>query len=61
MVVRARRVPLDKSEGIVKGIVLLGGAWAPLVCQRGWGPRLWKSHRESLCGGHRFHQPSIRP
>ena len=25
-IVGERRVPLDKSEGIVKGIVLLGGA-----------------------------------
>jgi len=31
-----RRVPLDKSEGCVKGIVILGGAKAPpgLPCQR---------------------------
>ncbi len=28
------RVPLDKSEGSVKGIVILGGARAPLVLSR---------------------------
>jgi hypothetical protein len=31
-------VPLDKSEGSVKDIVILGGAQAPpvLSCQRRW-------------------------
>jgi len=54
-------VALFKRQGGVKDKTTLGSAEAPLVGQRGWGPRLWKSHAESPTGGSSFHQPSIRP
>jgi len=53
-------VALDKSEVSVKANVSRAVPEHRCNCQRGWGPRLWKSHRESLCGGivrstnHRF-------
>jgi hypothetical protein len=55
------RVPLDKSEGSVKDIVILGGASAPL----GLPERLRTKTLENLTlnhfsGGTSFHQPSIR-
>jgi len=48
----------------LRGLTLSGAqfTWAVRkhrgVRQRGWGPRLWKSHAESFCGGTSFHRPS---
>jgi len=52
--------PFDKSEVSVKANFSRAVPRHRCNCQRGWGPRPWKSHRESLCGGtvrstnHRF-------
>jgi len=39
-----RRVALDKSEGVVKTEISWAVREHRVSCQRGWGPRLWKSH-----------------
>jgi len=66
----AARVPLDKSEGVVKGIVTLGGAQAPSGLPERLRTRLWKSHAKSPAAelrstNHRFdpfvgHDSSMR-
>jgi hypothetical protein len=48
------RVPPDKSEVSVKANFSLAVFEYRLFRQRGSGPRLWKSHAESLCGGRSF-------
>ena len=38
------RVPLDKSEGSVKGLVVLGGAWTPLFLPEGLRTKTLEHH-----------------
>jgi len=58
-------VPLDKSEGTVKDIVILGGAQAPLALPERLRAKTLEISRQSLAVvifcERSFHQPSIRP
>jgi hypothetical protein len=51
-------VPLDKSEGSVKGKVLLGGAGAPFFCQRGLRTKTLE-HRAAITFRWKIVPPTI--
>jgi hypothetical protein len=65
-----RGLALDKSEGGVKGKLLLSVFFAPLFCQRGWRTKTLEISRGITFGGdrsthHRFglninHDSSMR-